>query len=403
MSTLSEGLSDWTETVSSKLPHLSKAEAVVLALYSFGMVLTQSCGLTTVAVFLGYLLGQEANTVRQRLREFNYDGEDKRGAKRHEVAVEQSFGALLGWVLSWWTSDDRRLALALDATHFRDIFVVLAISVVYRGCAIPVAWCVLPAGDKGAWRPHWERLLGLLAPQVPSDWTVLVLADRGLYAKWLYQRITKLHWHPFLRIKEQGFFRPTACATYSPFKGWVTAQRPFWAGSITAFKSQNARLSCTLLACFSPEPNDSWFILTDFPPEVAVIAWYGLRAWIEAGFKDFKRGGWGWHQTKMTDPARASRLWLVMAVATIWVLSVGGYAEADLPPSTSPYALPPYFPYRCRPQVLSKPRSVSCFLRGVLIILAALLRREPLPFGDFVPHPWPTASQRTLPASNTYP
>lgn len=65
---------------------------MVLAVYSFGMVLTQLCGLTTIATFLGYLLGKKANTVRQQLREFNYDGADKRGERRCSVAVERSFG-----------------------------------------------------------------------------------------------------------------------------------------------------------------------------------------------------------------------------------------------------------------------------------------------------------------------
>ncbi len=37
-----------------------------------------------------------------------------------------------------------------------------------------------------------------------------------------------------------------------------------------------------------------------------------------------KRGGGPWHQTKMTDPERAERLWLAIAVATLWVVSVGG-------------------------------------------------------------------------------
>ena len=47
-----------------------------------------------------------------------------------------------------------------------------------------------------------------------------------------------------------------------------------------------------------------------------------------------KRGGWQWHQTKTTDPARAMRLWLALAVATLWVVSVGGEADATLPESS---------------------------------------------------------------------
>lgn len=223
-----------------------------------------------------------------------------------------------------------------------------------------------------------------------------------MYAKWLYKCIVNLKWHPFLRIKAQGWFRPIPGTRFQPLKGWVNAAQPFWSGSIRAFKTPSARLDCTLLACFSPDHEDAWLILTDFSPDIAEIAWYGMRAWIEAGFKDVKRGGWVWHQTKMTDPQRANRLWLVMSVATLWVLSLGGYAEAEIPPSSLPF-LPPYFPYRSRPQALSQPRLISCFLRGILIILVALLRGDPLPFGDFVPQPWPSFPHPTLPSPNTYP
>jgi len=40
----------------------------------------------------------------------------------------------------------------LDATSLGDRFVVLAVCVVYRRCAIPVVWTILPAGKKRAWR-----------------------------------------------------------------------------------------------------------------------------------------------------------------------------------------------------------------------------------------------------------
>ena len=37
---------------------------------------------------------------------------------------------------------------------------------------------------------------------------------------------------------------------------------------------------------------DPWLILTDLPPEASDAGWYGLRAWIEQGFKITKRAGW---------------------------------------------------------------------------------------------------------------
>jgi len=51
----------------------------VLALWSFGMVMAESCGLSYVSSGLGLLLGVKENSVRQRLREWYYGKEDKRG------------------------------------------------------------------------------------------------------------------------------------------------------------------------------------------------------------------------------------------------------------------------------------------------------------------------------------
>ena len=93
-------------------------------------------------------------------------------------------------MVSWWQGT--QLALAIDATALGTRFVVLAVSVVYRGCAIPVAWVVLPANTKHAWRREWLRLVRRRRPATPRGWTVLVLADRGLYAPWLFRRIVPL-------------------------------------------------------------------------------------------------------------------------------------------------------------------------------------------------------------------
>ena len=71
----------WTEEVTTHLPHLSTPQAVVLALWSLSMVLARSCSLTAVTGVLAALLERQENTVRQQLREFCYDAADKRGGE----------------------------------------------------------------------------------------------------------------------------------------------------------------------------------------------------------------------------------------------------------------------------------------------------------------------------------
>jgi hypothetical protein len=355
------------------------------------MVVARSCALTAVATLLATWQERQANTVRQQLREFCYEAKAKRGAKRQALEVESCFAPLLGWVLSWW--EGQQLALAIDATALGARFVVLSVSVVYRGCAIPVAWTVLAGNTKHAWRGEWLRMLRQVRPAVPATWTVIVLADRGLYARWLYRRIVRLGWHPFLRINTGGTFRPQASNRFQALRTFAPQPGSRWQGRGTAFVSRPCRLDCTLLACWEAGYKDAWFILTDLPPEGSEACWYGLRAWIEQGFKITKRGGWQWQRTRMTDPERAARLWLAVAVATLWLLSVGGAAEAAIPPSTF-LDLTAALGQARRQRRATRLRLVSVFRQGWTLILVALLQGRQLPIGRFVPEPWPSAEDK---------
>jgi hypothetical protein len=127
-------------------------------------------------------------------------------------------------------------------------FTVLCFSVVYRGCAIPVAWKVVAALEKGAWEPHWLKLLAQLADSVPEHWTVIVMSDRGLYAPWLYAKIVSLGWHPFMRINKQGNFRPTGEATFRSLTTAAPEVGSAWCGAVDCFSGEVSRLQCTLLA-----------------------------------------------------------------------------------------------------------------------------------------------------------
>jgi hypothetical protein len=132
-------------------------------------------------------------------------------------------------------------------------------------------------------------------------------------------------------------------------------------------------------------------ILTDLPPEASTACWYGLRAWIAQGFKITNRAGWQWQRTHMTQPDRAARLWLAVAVATLWLLSVGGEAEETIPASTVP-DVTALVPQPLRLRRATRLRLVSVFRRGWNLILVALLEQAPLPLGRFVPEPWPAVA-----------
>jgi hypothetical protein len=377
---------EWAVTIQTHLPHLTKSQATVLALWTLGMVLARSCALTAVSVFLATWLRRKEQTVRQQLREFCYEATAKRGRARCALDVTTCFLPLLAWVVTLWQGT--QLALALDATTLGTRFTVLAISDVYRGCAIPGIWTVLPANTPHAWRREWLRMLRQVHRAVPRSWTVIVLADRGLYARWLFRRITRLGWQPFLRINLGGMFRPTGQVRGVPLKTLVPEPGTTWQGTGIAFKGRHRQLHCTLLACWEASYKDPWLILTDLPPEASTACWYGLRAWIEQGFKITKRTSWQWQRTRMTQSDRAARLWLAVAVATLWLLSVGGEADETSPTSTV-LDVTAMVPQPARTRRATRLRLVRVFRRGWTLILVALLDHAPRPMGHFIPEPWP--------------
>ncbi len=376
--------------MSSQFPQLSRPQARVLALWSLGVALAHRCGQSCVVAVLAPLLGQSEPTVRQRLREWCYAAPDKAGAQRQQIEVATCCTGLLGWVLRWWDPQARRLALALDASTLEARCTVLTRSVVYRSCAIPVAWVVVRAQEPGAWRPHWLRLLQQVQGSLPRDWLVVVLADRGLYAPWLYRAIVACGWHPLLRLtggKGSGLYRLVAGGGGRPLaRVWPQVGRA-WCGVVVCFVEQS--VTGTLLARWEPGHREGWLVLTDLPPASADSAWYGLRGWIEAGVKDLKRDGWQWQRTRMHDPARVSRFWLVLAVATLWVVSVGSDAE-DAAPRSHLEALPTTHVARRATSGRAVPCRLSCFRRGITVITQALLAGHALPLGRFCPAPWPT-------------
>ncbi len=380
-----KALRRWTDEVAKAFPNLTRPQVAGLASWSFGIVLARCCALTTVALFLAKLLGQKPNTVRQRLREFYQEADAKKGGPRQQLDVTTCFAPLLRWALRGWPG--REVAVALDASSLGGLFVVLCVSVVYRGCAIPVAWRILPANTKGSWRQPWLDLLERSHGLLGDGRAVVVLADRGLYAKWLFDGIRKLGWHPMLRINLGGKFRPEGWPRFMPLAGLVPRPGSRWRGRGTAFVTKAKQLPCTLLAYWGEGHKGPWLLLTDLAPEAGDAAWYGLRAWIEQLFKDTKRGGWQWQRTRMADPARAERLWLAVAVATLWLVRAGGAEEAAEEAELAELAA--LLPVQERPRV-RRWRLVSVFARGWVEIVVALINHRRLPLGRMVPEPWPT-------------
>jgi hypothetical protein len=308
--------------------------------------------------------------------------------------VQACFSALLQGVIANWQGP-HELVLALDASTLGGRFVTLNLSVMYRGCGIPIAWAILPAGEKGEWKAHWLRLLQAVGDVIPAGWRVLVMADRGLYAPWLYRAIVAKGWHPFLRVKENLTFRAHGESAFCPIRERVSRRGRSWQGQ-GEWSEQGETMQGTLLVVWEKGYLERLAVVTDLLPGQAQAAWYQMRFWIEDEYQDHQRGGFHWEHTKMRDPQRAERLYLVMAVTMQFAVMVGGSLEArdqQQQRKGRQGAANHRKRGRGRPAkavTRQRGREQSCLERGCQAISAAALRAEELPRGALVVEPWPT-------------
>lgn len=361
--------------ITRHMSHMNKCLIQVLALYVLGMVIMQHCGQSRIATFLSGLIGCDFGTMKQRLRELTYESEQKRGTKRQELEVKTCFAPLLAWVLSKFRGDHQQVVLALDATYLKDRFVILAVSVVVCGCAIPVAWHIQESEHKGEWNPIWKRLLQELQPAMPTAWTVFVLSDSGLYSKKLFSYLSRhLQWATFMRIGwSQGLFKRKGARVWLPIRDWLyKGMTPM---SLEGHCFKGNPIACTLVLQWDAQYDQPCVLVSNLAVHQVQHNIYGVRYWIECGFKDVKRGFFHWEQTKMTCPRRAERLWLVIAIALLWVTAVGEAASA-LPQWQSLQ--------QARPQQ----RILSAPLLGWIDLIISILKGESLTYGYLNPYPW---------------
>ena len=89
-----------------------------------------------------------------------------------------------------------------------------------------------------------------------------------------------------MRINDRIFFRPKDEKEFKALH--IAFQQPdcTWSGTGTCFKTNS--LEATLLVRWEEGYEEPWLILTDLPDKQATPCWYGLRSWIECGFKHIK-------------------------------------------------------------------------------------------------------------------
>lgn len=324
-------LSRWYDQLTTHLPSFSQTQCRALAMWSFAAVALSYVGLSSVVVFLAELLDESEHNLRERLKDLYREAKAKAGRQRADWQPGQMTADLLQWV----AGDVKRLVLAMDASYLKNRFTVLAISAVCQGGAIPLAWRVRGAQQKGAWNPFWKQMLSELKDLLPEGTEVYVMTDRGLESPEIYQAICEAGFHPVMRLSAGAKFRPAGWQKFHPIEQLALWGRYRDRG--TLYKKESLE-EVVLLIRHSEDPQvEPWMLASD-SLEVESL-WYGFRWWIEDGFKDLKRGGFHWEKTRVSDPGRVERYWGVLALAMIYVLQCAASLAALEPPGRRVHSL----------------------------------------------------------------
>lgn len=306
----------WEDEVRRLMPGVGVWQGRALALFSLGVALAKHCGLARVAAVLP---GQAV--VPSSTRRF------ERFLASERVDVASARAAVAARVLEGGRG--QTLWLALDETHQGRTatgarFGVLALRLVYRERAVPLAWACYRSGAAPARFPVLiGRLIREVAAVVPPDARVVLMTDRGLSWPSTLDQCRRVGWLFLGRVQRQ-----TRVEIPDGRAGTIgdLAPRPGtrWRGHGRAFLTAGWR-DLGLVAVWRRGDPEPWLLVTDLAPAWVRCAQYRHRMDIEASFRDDKSAGFAWDASRIRDPAHMDRLLLVLQLAAAFVLAQGAF------------------------------------------------------------------------------
>ena len=216
-----------------------------------------------------------------------------------------------------------RLYLALYASVIKGSpYVLVRVSLIYRGRAIPLAWRVLEHASASVGFADYVGVLEQTCACLPVGLEVVLLADRGFDHAELFRWLQRHRWHYRIRLTCDTLIhlcdgRMLPVGRLRPPRGAAH----FYHG----VRVLEAGLGpCHLATAQLDQPNqEPWYVLSDEPTDVKTLEEYGLRFDLEENFLDDKSNGFQVEASRLTTPAALERLFLILAVATLYFTSVG--------------------------------------------------------------------------------
>jgi hypothetical protein len=95
-----------------------------------------------------------------------------------------------------------------------------------------------------------------------------------------------------------------------------------WKARGWVFKNAGWR-QASIVAHWQPGEDEPLVVISDLPPRWDLLRLYGVRFWIEPGFRSDKKLGWHWEESQIRKQSHHERLLLGMAWASLVALCIG--------------------------------------------------------------------------------
>lgn len=314
MSSRLELLHSWTAQLQLLLPDVRVTRVRVLALFSLGLLWSETTALGRIAASLP--CGVQHLSTERRLRRY---------LANRQVRVAPTWQPLLGALLT--RLGQREVRLVFDPTPYQARWTLLMLTLVVGRRSLPIAWHIVPQQTEWA-HPTWrylERLGRRVNAAMPADTTVTLLADRGLTSAGLIDLCARLGWRYCLRLTAgpgAGVSVRHADGVIQPIWDLATSRRFRWTGTVAVFREAGWR-KVELTIHRGASANEPWLLISDRPAGRARVTEYRQRCRCEAFYQDSKTRSWQLQASRITDRNRLNRLLLVLALAVWWATLLG--------------------------------------------------------------------------------
>ena len=232
---------------------------------------------------------------------------------------ERSFEQICRLLGSSWAG--RRITIIVDETDRDQELRSLRIGVGYRHRMLPLLSIAYAPNHPPLPMPQLlKRQLSRVHRWLGDDLEVTVLADRGLAWPVVVRLCERFGWHYVLRV--QSGTRVKIDAHEQPLGELAPRRGAHYRAFGEVFKKQGW-MAVAVTAVWEERCAEPWLLISDLPGGYARCRTYCKRMWCEQSFRDEKSEGFHWDKSRVQDVPHATRLLLLMALATLLCISMG--------------------------------------------------------------------------------